>query len=79
MKCLFEQITEYENLLTAWNRVKENHGCAGVDRITIERFEERLEQNLHSLRTSLQNKTYQPLPLLKFLVDKGNGQARALS
>ena len=79
MQVLYLKIYNYQNLLSAWDRVKENHGCAGVDRVTIERFEERLEQNLHSLRTSLQNKTYQPLPLLKFLVDKGNGQTRALS
>ncbi|MDI6736617.1 MAG: group II intron reverse transcriptase/maturase [bacterium] len=79
MECLFEQVSSCENLSTAWGRVKENHGCAGVDGVTIEGFEKRLERNLKRLQTDLRNKSYHPLPLLKFLVDKGNGEARPLS
>ncbi len=79
MEYLFAQMSDYENLLTAWNRVKENHGCAGVDGVTVEGFETRLERNLLNLQTDLRNRSYQPLPLLKFLVEKGNGEARPLS
>ena len=78
MSTVYTKVYAHENLLPAWSRVKENHGCAGVDGVTIERFEERLDQNLINLQKDLQRKTYQPLPLLKFLVDKGNGEARPL-
>lgn len=33
-------------LYSAFQQVKENHGCAGVDGVTIEEFEEELSVNL---------------------------------
>ncbi|MBE9580235.1 MAG: RNA-directed DNA polymerase, partial [Proteobacteria bacterium] len=68
------------SLRSAFQSVKANHGCAGVDRVTIERFEERLDKNLRTLQHKLTTQTYSPFPLLKFLVDKGkgDGEARAL-
>jgi len=73
-----ENIIDFDILLASFQHVKENHGAVGVDRVTIERFEDNLERNLADLVRGLQDKTYQPLPLLKILVDKGNGEARAL-
>ena len=73
-------ITEFNSLFSAFQRVKENHGCAGVDGVTIEKFESDLNRNLLMLADEVKNKTYFPLPLLKFLVDKGkgDGESRAL-
>ncbi len=68
----------FQLLKTAFYRVQENHGCAGVDGVTIERFEEELDNNLKKLQRDINDQTYSPLPLLKILVDKGNDQARAL-
>ena len=79
MEYLYDKVSEYENLLGGWQRVRENHGCPGVDRVTIEEFEKRLHRNIVSLQKDLRNRRYQPLPLLRFLVDKGNGEARSLS
>jgi group II intron reverse transcriptase/maturase len=64
---------DFSSLSAAFQAVKNNHGCAGVDRITIERFEKRLDANLKALQNELTTQTYFPLPLLKFLVDKGKG------
>lgn len=58
--------------------VKENHGCSGVDGVTIEHYEANLDINLKIMQNELLEQTYSPLPLLKILVDKGNGEARAL-
>ena len=58
--------------------VKENHGCAGADGVTVEHYEGNLDINLKILLRELSEHTYLPLPLLKMLVDKGNGEARAL-
>ncbi len=68
----------FDKLVVAFERVKVNDGCPGVDRVTIEEFEYDLTANLKRLHNELQNRTYRPLPLLRILVDKGNGEARAL-
>ena len=65
-------------LPSAFLRVKENLGSAGVDRVTIQAFERNLKKNLSLLGSEIRQKTYLPLPLLKILVDKGNGESRAL-
>jgi len=76
---LFFKIAEAANLRAAWVRVRDNRGCAGVDGISIETFEMLLDNNLSQLSQELIEETYHPLPLLKILVDKGNGESRALS
>jgi group II intron reverse transcriptase/maturase len=74
----FKDTLSYKILLQAFQRVKENRGCAGVDGITIDEFEMDLEKNIASLKNDLLRDIYYPLPLLKILVDKGNGEARPL-
>ncbi|HHT9121418.1 MAG TPA: group II intron reverse transcriptase/maturase [Candidatus Wunengus sp. YC63] len=66
------------SLSLAFQSVKENHGCAGTDGVTIEQFEGNLDINLKIMHNEITEQTYFPLPLLKILVDKGNGEARAL-
>ena len=66
---------DLNSLSSAFLSVKENHGCAGVDGVTIEHFERDLEANLKGLLDELAHETYIPLPLLKILVDKGNNEA----
>ena len=68
----------HSSLSSAFQHVKENHGCAGVDGVTIERFEKNLDLNLARLQDELVRQTYFPLPLMKILVEKKNGEPRAL-
>jgi len=70
---------DHTSLHTAFQSVQENHGCAGVDGVTIGQFEEDLTGNLVRLRNELAGRTYRPLPLLKILVAKKNGEPRGLS
>ncbi len=65
-------------LSSAFQRVKDNHGCAGVDGGTIERFEKNLDLNLARLQDELERQIYFPLPFMKILVEKKNGEPRAL-
>lgn len=74
----FDLTTNLSSLSAAFRHVKENHGRAGVDEMTIEKFEENLQVNLYGLAEEIRRQTYLPLPLLKILVDKGNGEARGL-
>ncbi len=74
-------LPDHNDLTAAFQSVKENHGCAGVDGVTIEAFEAGLKTNIGALEYELARSTYFPLPLLRILVDKGkgNGETRALS
>ena len=63
----------------AFLAVQENHGCAGVDRVTVDQFAEGLTANLLALRGELAGHRYRPLPLLRIQVAKKNGEPRPLS
>lgn len=73
------KLVEAVNLHAAWQRVRDNHGCAGVDGITIEGFEAILDSNLSLLEEQITQGAYRPLPLMRIAVDKGNGESRGLS
>lgn len=66
------------SLSIAFQSVKANRGCAGADGVTISRFEKRQHANLLELIESINNGTYFPLPLLKIMVAKNNGEPRGL-
>lgn len=72
-------IANHASLSAAFLQVKENAGCAGVDGVTIEEYERDLGKNLAELENDLKRRQYAPLPFLKIIVDKGNGEGRALS
>jgi RNA-directed DNA polymerase len=67
------------SLHQAFKKVKTNHGRPGVDGISIEWFEKDLDLNLSLLSWELESNHYCPLPLLKILVEKSNGETRGLS
>lgn len=75
---MLDAISNFAALSAAFLQVKENQGCAGVDGVTIGEFEADLHKNLAELQNELARKTYLPLPLLKIIVDKGNGEGRDL-
>lgn len=59
-----------ENFGQAWEKVRRNNGCAGVDGETIAAFERHAVDQLERLRRSLQNGTYQPMPLRSLQIPK---------
>ncbi|OKY74494.1 MAG: hypothetical protein BM485_13655 [Desulfobulbaceae bacterium DB1] len=71
-------LVDHAALLAAFEAVRDNHGCAGVDGVTIGMFEKDLSVNLAGLRSELNNGTYFPLPLMKIQVAKKNGEPRGL-
>lgn len=75
---LLSRLVSDANLRAAWQRVRDNHGCAGVDGLTIEKFESSLNRNLAQLAIELSAGSYCPLPLLKIIVAKKNGEGRGL-
>lgn len=68
-----------ETLLEAFEAVYANQGCAGVDQISLDKFAGNLGANLGQLAAELNDGSYRPLPLMKIVVSKKNGEGRTLS
>lgn len=76
---LYRQLCRLSTLRTAWLHVEEADGCAGVDGVSIAGFARNLDAELIRLSEELSKETYEPLPLIRFLVPKSNGGERPLS
>jgi group II intron reverse transcriptase/maturase len=67
-----------ELLLAAFQAVKRNRGAAGVDKVSIKMFEANLAPNLDSILRDLKDGSFEPKPLRRQFIDKGNGKLRPL-
>lgn len=65
-------------MLTAFRNVKRNRGAAGIDKVSIRLFENNLVQNLLALMRQLKDRSFQPLPLRRVHIPKGDGKTRPL-
>ncbi len=75
---VYGQILHEKVLKDAWKHVKANDGCAGIDSVTVERFEKDLDKNIAELLKSLREKTYKPSPVRRVYIPKKNGKMRPL-
>jgi RNA-directed DNA polymerase len=76
---LLEPITSWSNLLRSWESVRRNHGSAGTDGVTMERFERDLEANLRELQSDLRSGRYRHRPLRRIWIPKpGRAEKRPL-
>jgi RNA-directed DNA polymerase len=62
----------------AYLRVKVNKGAAGVDNVSIARFEENLKDNLYKLWNRMSSGSYMPPPVKGVSIPKANGGERIL-
>src|SRR5262245_22242460 len=60
-------------MLAAYKAVKRNRGAAGIDRVSVKMFEANLAENLTALERDLKNGSFQPLPLRRHFIPKGEG------
>lgn len=65
-----------EQLWDAWERVRENAGCAGTDGVTVERFSRFADKRIPELFARVSEGTYRPWPLLRIVVEKKPGSAQ---
>ena len=59
----YQQLCNYDLLLQAFYRVKQNDGSPGIDCQTIANFETELALGLNSILADLKSQHYQPHPL----------------
>ncbi len=71
---LFEDICALGTLRKAFKLVKQNKGAPGIDGITIEEYEENLEENLIQLRQEVLKWTYKPTPVKRVEIPKPGGK-----
>lgn len=64
---------EPDALARAFQRSKENHGCPGVDGVTLEQFERDLDARLRDLVREVEEETYWAWPLRRIEVEKHPG------
>ena len=60
----------------AFRAVRRNRGAAGVDKVSIQMFEQNLEANLAALMRVLKDGTFRPLPLRRVHIPKGPGSTK---
>lgn len=75
---LMDKVIDPRTLARAWARVRANDGAAGVDRVSIARFERHADRRLAQLRESLQSGTYRPLAVRRVEIPKSDGGRRPL-
>jgi RNA-directed DNA polymerase len=76
---LIDKVCRAKTLYAAWQAVKRNGGSAGTDHENVERFEEKLEENINKLSEELRTETYQPRPIKRTYIDKpGSREKRPL-
>lgn len=54
----------------AFKAVKKNRGAAGIDKVSIEMFEQNLDENLNALMRELKTGTFVPKPLRRVWIPK---------
>jgi RNA-directed DNA polymerase len=75
---LMEEVCGRENLLRAWQRVRENKGAPGVDGMTIDTAKSYLREHWPDIRSQLLAGTFQPQPVKRVEIPKPDGGIRKL-
>ena len=65
-------------VLHAWAKVRDNDGAAGVDDVTIEGFEKKLQNNLYRIWNRMSSGSYLPPPVRRVMIPKTDGKQRPL-
>ena len=73
---LIGQVHDPRNLVRAWERVRENRGAGGVDRVSIDRFEREQGHYLTMLRQRLADGCYRPRPVRRVEIEKPGSTAK---
>ena len=71
---LDEHRCEIEGLRAGFQQVKKNRGAAGIDGVSIEHFEARLDIALSQLQEELASWTYRPRPVRRVEIPKPGGR-----
>jgi len=75
---LIDKVYKLLNLYIAWEKVKANKGSGGIDKVSLEEFEQNLDLNLQEIHRLLYEDRYTPQLLRRVWIPKPNGDRRPL-
>lgn len=75
---LWDKVWKMQTLRAAWEKVRRNKGSAGIDKVSIEQFSFKTEDYLVELSLALRDGNYQPMPIKRVDIPKGDGKTRPL-
>jgi RNA-directed DNA polymerase len=75
---VYGQILNTKTLTAAWEHVKSNKGCGGIDGVSIKNFDRDAAANIEALRLELVQRTYKPSAVRRKFITKKNGKMRPL-
>jgi group II intron reverse transcriptase/maturase len=75
---LIDKVYSPRNLRSAWEKVRANKGCAGVDRQSVRHFEKHAERYLAAIHQQLKSGSYSPKAVLRVWIPKPDGRKRPL-
>lgn len=75
---LIDKVYSVKTLEKAWIKVRANKGAAGVDKVSITRFEEHKDKYLAEIQEDLMKGQYRPQAVRRVYIPKGNGKTRPL-
>ena len=75
---LIDKVYRRQTLERAWHKVRANHGAAGVDGQSTERFAAGEEKYLNELSQALRDGSYRPQAVRRVEIPKGAGKTRPL-
>lgn len=65
-------------VFNAYKMVKANRGSAGIDNVSVDKFEEKLGDNLYKLWNRMSSDAYFPAPVKAVEIPKKDGGIRVL-
>lgn len=75
---LNDKVYRPETLRKAWEKVRQNGGAAGIDKVTVERFVAHEQKYLMELNEELKSGSYIPEYVKRVYIPKGDGKSRPL-
>lgn len=73
---LMDKVVSMPNLRQAFARVKANRGAAGVDHVTVEGYEQHLEENLKKLGQRMRTGDYRPQGIRRVWIAKAGSKEK---
>ena len=65
-------------VLQAWAKVRDNHGAAGVDGVSVNQFEKKWKNHLYQVWNRMSSGSYMPPPVQRVMIPKPDGRQRPL-
>ena len=75
---VLDQILSDKNLNSAYKRVYQNQGMAGVDKMTVFALKGYLRKNQEKIKNQIRQQKFKPQPALRVEIPKGDGDVRLL-